>query len=322
MKILHVTHHNGCKLQLDFIGNKLGYKIETQFANWNYNIGHQRAFDLWNQFKDYYNTFDIIITSDTCPLSRIFLQNNYSGKLIIHVSNRFDYTDESSNDCKFPDEEFYNLIRGIKFKKNVKLFPNTKFEIEYAKIYRNVILNPEIIKPCSFIEDSVIESNLDLTGKFYISQYHNHTIFMNLKEKCDQLAIDNFYGRYNKLSDLEKIKGIINIPYAWSTISLFENLSMGNVFFLPSKNLFLNLCRQNNFWFQDAYAINEKSIELAEWYDSDHKDIFIYFDSWEHLRELTNDNELIENKKKNVINFSKCHNEKTINQWKKAFSEW
>ena len=92
MKILHITYHNGCKITLDYVAQSLRHEITTQFADWNYNIGHNRAIDVWNKHKDYYNQFDIIITSDTCPLARIFLQNNYSGKLIIWICNRFTMT--------------------------------------------------------------------------------------------------------------------------------------------------------------------------------------------------------------------------------------
>jgi hypothetical protein len=305
------------------VAKSLGYTITTQFADWNYNVGHQRAIDIWEKYKDYYNNFDVIITSDTAPLSRIFLQNNYTGKLIIWVSNRFDYVDGASNDCGFPDQEYYDLIRNAKSKPNIKIIPNTKFEYEYAQKYRNVWLGADIIKPCSFIDEdrSTAEPSIsDPSSTFYISQYHNHSIFMNLKSKCDELGISSYNGRYNRLSDLQNIKGIINIPYAWSTISFFENLSMGNVYFIPSKEFLLKLSKQPNFWWQDSYALN--LIECAEWYLPEHKNIFLYFDSWEHLKSLTQNDALIKTTKENVIRFSQEHNTKTLNQWGNAFTQW
>ena len=33
-----------------------------------YNVGHERAQNIWNKHKDYFNQFDAIITSDTAPL--------------------------------------------------------------------------------------------------------------------------------------------------------------------------------------------------------------------------------------------------------------
>ena len=29
MKILHVTHHQGCKIEIDFVCKKLEYELET-----------------------------------------------------------------------------------------------------------------------------------------------------------------------------------------------------------------------------------------------------------------------------------------------------
>lgn len=326
MKILHITFHDGCRMQLNFVAKSLGHEITTQMCDhWNYNIGHQRAKELWTKYRDYYQQFDMIITSDTAPLSRIFLQNNYTGKLIIWVSNRFDYYDGASNDCNFPDPEYYQFIKSVPSRSNVKLFTNTPFEIEYARQYRGIQLNTEIIRPCSFVDENssqMASAISDPLNTFYIPQYHNHHIFMNLKEKCNQLGIFTYYGRYNQLSDLKDIKGIINIPYAYSTISLFENWSMGNVFFIPSKNMLLNkMHKQHNFWFQHSYAL-ESCIDTSEWYLPAHKDLFIYFDSWEALPHLTKNNELIAKTKQNVIQFAAEHNVKTISQWKSAFENW
>ena len=66
-----------------------------------YNIGHQRAETVWNRHKDYFDKFDVIVTSDTAPLSRIFLQNGWRKPLIIWVCNRFDYCDYASLDLVF-----------------------------------------------------------------------------------------------------------------------------------------------------------------------------------------------------------------------------
>src|SRR5208282_2621726 len=122
MKILHLTYHGGCKRTLDFVAKSLEHEITTKFADWNYNIGPNRAAEIWNKHKDYFNLFDLVITSDTAPLSRIFLQNDFKKKLIIWICNRFDYHDGASNDCSFPDYEYYNIINAAPRKNNVKIF--------------------------------------------------------------------------------------------------------------------------------------------------------------------------------------------------------
>lgn len=324
MKILHVSYHDGCIKTLNYVAQSLGLKIETQKADWNYNIGYRRAEEIWNKYKDYYNGFDIIITTDTGPLCRIFLQNDYAGKLIINCSNRIDYHDSATLDCDFPDKGYYRLLREIKAQQNVKFFSYTKFEYEYALKYRNVDLGTDIIKPSAFIEEGVgisaFSSEINKEDIFFIPPYHNDTIFMNLKEKCLSLGINAYAGRYNGPSDLKGVKGIIHIPYGWCNLALFENWSLGNVYFIPSKEFFLQLSKQKNFWWQDSYAL--ELLDSSEWYLPEHRELFIYFDNWEQLKLLTENQELITNKKELIEKFSKKHSELTLSQWDKAFNEW
>jgi len=311
-------------MTLDFIAKSLGHEITTQIADWNYNIGHDRAEEVWNKYKDYYNQFDLIVTSDTGPLARIFLQNNYTGKLIMWVCNRFDYADNASNDCGFPDQEYYSIIRAARAKSNVKIVSYTKFEYEYAQKYKNVNLGTDIIRPCSFIEEndspSAFPANVDKSKTFFIPAYHNDTIFMNLKEKCDQLGINTYAGRYNGPTDLKGLKGIIHIPYGWSNLALFENWSLGNVYFVPSKDFLLRLSKQNNFWWQDSYAL--QMIESSEWYLPEHNHLFMFFDDWDHLKQLTQNESLLRDKQQQALAFSKQHAQKTLQQWDATITQW
>jgi hypothetical protein len=324
MKILHITYHQGCKINIDYVCKQLGYEVITQCADWNYNIGHSRAEEIWNKYKDYYNSFDTIITSDTAPLSRIFLQNNYQGNLIIWVCNRFDYADQASNDCKFPDPEYYQLIKRAKDNKNVKIFSYTKFEHEYAQKYRGFSWDPKVIKPCSFYDNSsdnqLLLNGIDRESTFFIPPYHNDTIFMNLKEKCDELGIKTYSGRYNGPTDLKGIRGIIHIPYAWSNLALFENWSLGNIYFIPSKDFLIKLMSRGNFFWSPPFPI--ENIESSEWYLPEHEDLFVYFDNWEELKNFTENDNLIKKKKDNILKFIETHNNKILNKWKDAFNNW
>lgn len=322
--ILHITHHDGCRLNLNFISKSLGLNIKTQVANWNYNIGEFRAKEIWEQYKDYYNSFDLIITSDTAPLSRIFLHNNYSGKLIIWIANRFDYVDQTTNDCNFPDKNYYKIFQKAENNPNVKIISYTKFEYEYAAKYRKVKLNSNIIKPCAFDSENTTNSafpaNVVKNEVFFIPPYHNDTLLLNLKEKCEQLGINVFNGRYNGPKDLMGIKGIIHIPYAWSNLALFENWSMGNVYFIPSVNFLLKLADGGDFFWSPPFDVD--LITSSEWYLPEHEDLFIFFDNWEHLLKLTKEKELLNSKKERVKLFSENHTKNMINKWEDAVNNW
>ena len=143
---------------------------------------------------------------------------------------------------------------------------------------------------------------------------------MNLEKKCGELGIPSYAGRYNGPLDLKDVRGIIHIPYGWSNLALFENWTLGNVYLIPSKQFMLQLSKQHNFWWQDSYAID--MIESSEWYLPEHKHLFVYFDNWEHLRSLSEDESILQTKKQQILSFSAAHSDKTINQWNLALTEW
>jgi hypothetical protein len=322
MKILHVTHHHGCKISIDYICNSLGFEVETQNANWNYNVGPERAKQIWETHKDYYNSFDCIITSDTAPLSRIFLQNGFDKKLIIWVCNRFDYTDQASNDCGFPDQNFYELFRSASSLLNVHIRSYTKFEHEYAKKYRGVSWEEEVFRPCNdikeFLDGEFFPDGQKKSEVFLITRYHNDNYLLDLKYECDSRGIPNFRGEYNGPGDLNGIKGIIHIPYAWSNLALFENWSMGNVYLIPSKNFLYELSGRGNFFWSPPF--DWSFIDSSEWYLPEHRDLFIYFDSFDHLKEISKNDSLIQDKRNKVKEFSKIHRQKCILQWEKILN--
>ena len=154
MRILHVTYHSGCVIALDYISKKLGYHIETQRATWNYNISQDLADSVWTEHMDYYNSFDCVVTSDTAPLSRIFLRDQFKGKLIIWVCNRFDYSDNATNSVNFPDQGYYQLFRSALNRPNTFIRSYTKFEHEYAQKYRGITWDSDVFRPVTGLENT------------------------------------------------------------------------------------------------------------------------------------------------------------------------
>lgn len=319
MKILHVSFHTGCIDSINYIIKKVGHQLETQRANWNYNISQNLADEIWTKNKDYYNSFDCVITSDTAPLSRIFLRDGFQKKLIIWVCNRFDYSDSATNHVQFPDPEYYKIFQKATERPKTHIRSYTKFEHEYAKKCRGIIWEKEVFRPLSGVDSSFPRSPFFSTGQkksdtFLITRYHNDNIFMDLKSKCDSLGLNTFRGEYQGPSDLIGTKGIIHIPYAWSNLAIFENWNIGNVYFIPSKDFLLELSYGRNFFWSPPF--DREFIESSEWYLPEHSDLFIYFNSFEHLVSLTRDESLINQTKDKIKRFSKDHEKKCIAQWK------
>ena len=333
LNVLHISFHKGCQNDIEYISKKLNfnltfmpYKDEGVKGNNIYNITHDRALNVWNKNKDYYNIFDVIITSDTTPISRVFLQNNFQKKLIIWICNRFDYAHHpEASKVGFPDQEYYDLINDAKNRDNVTIIGYTPFENYYANIIRKLDIGNECIKPIGKIGDtynkytSTIVENKENT--FIIGPYHNDNLMMDLKDKVLSLGINVFNGRYNGPKDLSEFAGIIHIPYAWSNLALFEAIQMGVIYFIPSLTFLKQLIHTDIdklkhdvfFW---SPPLREDVLHLSEWYCEDFKKIFVYFDSWKDLKYKIETLDF--NKQKSILKeFGKKHEEEMLEKWKK-----
>jgi hypothetical protein len=335
LNILHLSFHKGCIREIEIVAEALELKVTSLFipdlqpkefdgysaGNSLYNIGHDRAENIWNKHKDYFNQFDAIITSDTAPLARIFLQNNYTKPLIIWICNRFDYADYGSLDCNFPDEEYYQLFQQTQNKKNVHIIPYTAFESLYAS-QKNVFFNHETIKPSgiftTFNITSAIPHHIKKSNTFFIPPYLNDTS-MHTAEECALLEINTYHGRYNGPNDLKEFKGIIHIPYAWSNVAFFENMQLGIAYFIPSITFMLNNLNTGKIWWPNGNYF-KNNYHLSEWYNDEYKEIITYFDSWKDLKNkinTTNFNTL----QAKIKLYADNHRIATIEKWNQIFQQ-
>lgn len=334
MKFLHLTFHKGCELDIEYAFTKLGHEVtvmrfddgETEpfstpyVQSKIYEVTHDRAAKSWAKYKDYYESFDAIITSDTCPVSRTFLQNGWTKPLLIWICNRFDYAILPE---KY-DPEFYVLLRDIVNRPNVRIFGNAVIENIYATQIKNVNVGDFIIKP---IGKNMQSAKLTKTytiedpNIFYIPPYQNETKLINLSEKLTSLGIENKCERFNEhISELLEYKGSVCIPYAWSTIVFFERLQLGIVTFIPTQRFLIELFKTGNWWFQPPFNIEHpETLVLSEWYCSEHADLFVFFDSWIDLLGKINKTDYVA-KTKTILDFAKNHEEECLSRWAKVIS--
>ena len=325
MKVLHISFHRGCQNDIEYIAKQLNfeltymiYQCDLSTENNKYNITHEKANHQWAKYKEYYNSFDVIITSDTAPISRIFLQNHFEKKVIIWICNRFDYADGGPTP-QFPDQEYYDLINGAKHQPNVHIIGYTAFENYYANHIKRLSIGNDVIKPIGKIGtlyENYIPTNVDNKSKIYIvGLYHNDNIMMNLREKVESLGIRVYNGRYDGPKDLAEFAGMIHIPYAWSNLALFEAIQMEVPYFIPSLTFIKQLAKNPkiNFFWSPPLILD--MLHLSEWYCDEMKDIFIYFDSWDDLQHkiLSFDREA---HKKKLREFGDLHDAKMLQLWK------
>lgn len=336
-RILHLSFHKGCINDFKEVAKELLLDVTSWFilsdehppyyfdgvstGNAIYNIGHERAKNIWNKHKDYFDSFDAIITSDTAPLARIFLQNGFNKPLIIWVCNRFDYYDGASLDCDFPDQEYYDLIQQATQQKNVKVISYTPYEYFYA-LTKGVNFGTFTIKPLgtAALKNSSISwipAEIKKEETFFIPPRLSEEGKKFLLNKCKELGFKVYCGNYNGPCDLKEFKGIIHFPYAWSNLALFENINYGLIHFVPTIFFVKQLIAENK---PIAY-FTAQNFECAEWYREENKDLFIYFDSWQDLKNKieTADYEI---KNKNIKQFAATHKKTMIARWKEVFEEF
>ena len=320
MKILHISFHKGCINDLNYVLTKLNYDFETMFffnelnpdaihgpAHY-YKLTKDNANTYWNKYKDYFDKFNCIITSDTAPLSRIFLQNNWNKKLIIWICNRFDYSVEG-------DQNYYNLIRDAYNKPNIHIIGYTAFENIYCKNYRRINVGNKVITPCGNISDTYCNyiEKKNLNNTIFVPPYHNDTKMMNLSAQLIKIGIENYNGKYDGPMDLKNYKGVVHIPYAWSNLAFFEAFHLGIVYFIPSISFFNNLRAGKNFFWSPPFIPN--LIHVSEWYNPEYNDFFIKFDSWDDLKYKI-DNLNYEEHKLKMKEFGEKYEEKILNSWR------
>lgn len=338
LKVLHLTFHKGCYQEIESLAKALSFDLTTWFVpdlpfkfldgtshgNVLYNITDARAERIWQLHKEEFEKFDVILTSDTAPLSRIFLQNGWAKPLIIWICNRFDYCDSASLDGRFPDPEYYQLFKQGCRQNNVSVIGYTPFEHYYAKT-KGIHTGHVTIRPCvpylKEMIDSGIPSSIKKEDFFFLPPYHNETQFMDLSSLLHQIGIQNFCGRYNGPMDLKDFKGIIHLPYSWSNLAFFENIALGIPYFIPTERFLEELVSYGNYFHPNlSCLVQNKLYALSEWYCPEHRDILVYFDSWDDLKEKIQTTNFLELREK-IRTFAQQHRIHTLGQWQHIFNQ-
>jgi len=345
MKILHISHHIGCMRDHAYIYDKLGAEYEFwKFPKGLFCITLEVAQRIWKERRDYFNKFDYIVTSDTAPLSRIFMENvaELKPKVIVWICNRFDYNMER-------DRTFYQIFNkiSIEYKDKFKIIPYSDFEGIWCRI-KNIHNFLPTITPIginkreldvhidgleelkiSYTKDSnatqMYDSPDELQNKMFIPIYGNDNIFFNLKTIFQENQIEYFNGGYKHPEDLQCCKAVVTFPDAFSKLITFETIQNEIIVFLPSEKFLISLhpTRNNNtnYWFNCPIGhLNQDLIKYCEWYR--YTECRIYFDSIPDLinKIRTLSPEMVNEKKAWCRHYGKIIEENNMNLWKNIIS--
>lgn len=344
IKLLHVGFHTGCLKDFEDVVQSLAAKgFNIDLTSWNiaamtprtnfdgstkgnaiWNISRKRADAVWFRHKDFFEQFDIIMTSDTAPLSRIFLQDNHWKKpLIIWVCNRFDYVDAPTRDSTFPDREYYQLFQEAVHRQNVHIIPYTDYEWYYAE-RKGLNIGRRTIRPIGSMDDSyrigqasLIPDTINPEKTLFIYPRLDQRQMNFAKGVCDSLGINAYSGKYNGPGELATYKAVLYFPYAWSNLALYENLNRGIIHLVPSIKFVKELLSKH----KPIRTYTTNLFELGEWYKDEYKNVIIYFDSWEDLKEKFEGIDYASMQEK-IKAFGMRHRTQVLAKWESIFEEF
>lgn len=326
MKLIHFTFHSGCDNEIKFVCKYLGHELSTIHVdddtktNDKYNVYHTKSNYYYNKYINQVKDYDGIITSDTSPLARPWLEFEWNKPVIIWICNRFDYNDRSFNIEKFPDVDYYDLYNKAYLRPNIKFVGYTVFELLYSRL-RQCNLGELIIKPIGLRLNTKTVIPMNNQDKVFIPPYHNDIV---TERNCKLVNINCYRGRYEHPTDLLSYKAIVHIPYAWSNLALFENLQLEIVYFIPDIDFFIEIVKEGiktvenrEFFWSPPFLL--EYLKCSEWYCKENEECFVYFSSWNDLKQKiqTTDYE----KKCNIIkNWNILHTTTMLNRWTDLFN--
>lgn len=335
-EVLHISHHIGCFRDQEYIFNKLGFEVTNhKFYDGVFQITEQIANDFWDAHKDQLNEFDYILTSDTAPLSRIFLENQdeFKSKLVIWICNRFDYRMES-------ESRFYELFKRAEENPNIKIVPYSYFEKVWCTTKGINLMNHEFIRPCGkFLESH--EKNIPETAYFdemygekselpnadvIVPIYHNDNKFFNIGEYLSQKGISVYNGGFRNLNQLKKYKAFVTMPDAFSKFLCFELIHNKIPAILPSKMFLYELSKRPNYFFNvwgsgGSDQLEESWIDWCEWYDPELMNCRFYYDSFDEIPDIIQSIDK-ESMNSSFEDGSKYIEANSLNLWKKFYGEF
>lgn len=301
-EVLHISHHIGCFRDQEYVLKNLGFEVTNQkFYDGQFQITEQIANDFWNSHKDQLNDFDYILTSDTAPLSRIFLENQdeFKSKLIIWVCNRFDYRMES-------ESRFYELFSKAEQNPNIKIVPYSHFEKIWCTQKGTNLMNHNHIKPCgiNLVDDNNIPETLyfkEMYGEdlqlpdadVIIPIYHNDNSFFRMSDFLNQNGITTYNGGFRSIKQLKNYKAFVTMPDAFSKFLCFELIHAHIPVILPSKDFLYELSKRPNYFFNiwgsgGADLLEREWINWCEWYDPELVKCRFYYDSFDEIPLIVN----------------------------------
>lgn len=288
MKILHLTYHYGCSSDLNYVFKALGHEIEFFDATcWPYDITEALAHQIWNERRDYFQSFDAVITSDTVSLSIPFLLHfeELKPRLIIWICNRF-------NVCTSNPGLLVALL--TRYKDRVSLIPYIEYERRWCSRFGIEIDHETIhplgrhVEPYLCNEQRMHECFCPLTRDgqtvpdgetIFVPDYYNNRRLLPLLQNA---GVSYAHGRYMDLSEIRPYKAVVSLPDAFGKIFYHEAIQHEIVVLIPSPRFMDELAGVGDYFITSKeYEPCHEIHTYCEYYKFE--GCYIYYDSFDDL---------------------------------------
>jgi hypothetical protein len=271
---------------------------------------------------------DVIIVSDTIPQARAFLQNGCPKQLILRATTRIDWQ-------LWQDWEYRTLIAySVATMPNVHLVPNNHFEMWYAHILRRMSgLQETAILPGLTLQPPYSAPvpnqsgqpcpELPLHDLFMVQSHHDGQLLGPLLTQAGVPVHALTHRNYCGSASLRD-RVLVHVPYQASTMSMWENIGLGVVYFLPSMALmgrtFLPqrvccLLPNEVAKFAPDY---DAFLKWTDWYYEGYQDLFFYFHDIKDLHNVTTRRAIdIEAKRKRNYKWMEQRDAESLGVWSK-----
>jgi len=311
-KILYVSRHEGTIANFDYIAKHLGFN--TTLLKPDYGYGDKpKCYDkdkCLSFVKEKCSEFDFIIISDIIPDSYVYVTNKCNKKIILEITNRFDYS--------IKDKTYYKFMAQAVKKKNVIVVENNPFEVYYACEKNIFIPNYYLIRPLGNPPNNIVKKEHgeyhDIVGTIFNIYQSTSKLLENELNKI-KLPYKRLPHKYGGPLVLSTYKAIIMLPYQVSIMKMMENIRYGVPMIIPSEKLMRELIKGNySFAAKQLFNIPNGVRKYIEFYNDDFRDLFIYFDTFNDLPNIikSTDFKTIREKEKK---FMKLYEKTVLKMW-------
>lgn len=323
-----------------------------------YVFSNDRVASIWKDkpLAERLESYAGVISTDTSHAMYPFLQNPaFKNKpLIVWVTNRYDITNPYNPD-RMPKDSLDTYLRTMEnascCRKNVYFVAAHDSEIEFAKVkhphmdvsrWRTIY---PIGHESNWLHREMTtehRTGLNLDAEPFKSEtlcvYPSANEPAMMKEYGRILAEANIpyddkmgksgprtYGGPRGMSI--SCKAIVHVPYAPNTMALWENVQMGNIFFLPTAKLLAQWRASNQIGlFQMSHGVSldrpltEDFLNRTEWYREDRRALFVYFSSADDLAVKFRSLDFTKQRSEMRAYMDK-HEAAQLSKWKDLFAE-